>query len=510
MNKKLFSSSFSNVTLLGLKFCIAFIMTPVIVRSLGNHDYGIWEIGTSILGYMGLLQFGLPPAIVRYVARYTALEDKESLNRLYSTALCILAIIGVICFTVIVGFALLVPDILAEEGKNPLKYTYYFIIMAFQALVVFSGTLFQSFHEGFQRYYITNGITAFNSVTGAVIMYFLLTNGYGLIGLAAGNTIGMGLKFLTFHRLLRIERFGGFRFRSRDVSKRSARSLFSFGVKSFILGVSGRVAASAAPIIIGSFLSPAMVPFFSIPAGLLRRISNTVQAVTLGFMPYLSELHARKDTDRSLQIFFDASRFIVSFVCCSFLGVFFLGLPFISCWIGPSYAEKGKNVLFLLALYFLWPMLNPLQGRVLTSMGRQGKLAKVRAWEVLVNLGLSLAMVRPLGLEGVALAAVISRTLFEPVVFWVVSRNLNVTVWRYPREVLLSLLAPLAIGGAVYYLLLQALAPTTYTAILMIGAIGSAAYLAAFFLTSVSRTERQRLSDFVKKIFAPKLRFNSR
>lgn len=500
MNKKLFRSSFSNVSILGVKFCVTFVMTPIYVRALGNHDYGIWEIGVSILGYMGLLQFGIPPAIVRYVANYTALGDKDNLDRLYSTAISLLGCIGLVCALALATFAVLAPGVLTEgAAEDSLRYTYYLLIMASQVVVVFLGMLFQSFHEGCQRYHLTNAITAFNSVTGAVVLYLLLTNGFGLIALAAGNTIGMGLKFLTFQQLLRTERYGGFRFRLRNVSRESLRHLLSFGAKSFVLGISGRVAGSTAPIIIGAFINPATVPFYTIPAGLVRRVSNTVHAITLGFMPYFSELFARNESERTLRTFFDASRFIVGFVLGSYLGILFLGLPFISRWIGPSYAEKGEIVFYAIALYFLWPLLNPLHGRVLTSMARHDQLAKVRVWDALLNLALSLTMVQFWGIEGVALSAVFSKSIFEPIVLLVVCRNLEFPVWRYLREVLLPLVPPMLLGAAAYYLLLQAVTPDRYRTILLIAALGSAVYGAAFGLLSVSAQERHALAATLRK-----------
>ena len=70
--KRLLTNTFSNVSVLVIKLGITFLLTPVIVRSLGNYDYGIWEIIGSVLGYMGMLDLGLQPTISRFAARYNA------------------------------------------------------------------------------------------------------------------------------------------------------------------------------------------------------------------------------------------------------------------------------------------------------------------------------------------------------------------------------------------------------------------------------------------------------
>ena len=51
---------------------IPFIYTPVMLRILGQAEYGLYGIANSVMGYIGLLNFGIGSAILRYISKYRA------------------------------------------------------------------------------------------------------------------------------------------------------------------------------------------------------------------------------------------------------------------------------------------------------------------------------------------------------------------------------------------------------------------------------------------------------
>ena len=67
--KRILINTGSNVLVVFVKLVITLIMTPVLVHNLGNYDYGIWEIIIAVIGYMGLLDIGMKPAIARFAAK---------------------------------------------------------------------------------------------------------------------------------------------------------------------------------------------------------------------------------------------------------------------------------------------------------------------------------------------------------------------------------------------------------------------------------------------------------
>src|SRR5690554_8024057 len=98
-----------------IKLAITFIMTPIFVRSLGHYDYGLWEILGAIIGYMGLLDLGIKPAISRFAAKYQAEKGNEDLKLLYSSTFLFMGVVGLLIMSFFVLWGVFFPGIIAES-----------------------------------------------------------------------------------------------------------------------------------------------------------------------------------------------------------------------------------------------------------------------------------------------------------------------------------------------------------------------------------------------------------
>ena len=70
-------------------FIIAgFIMPRMIDNHLGQELLGVWDFGWSLVAYFDLIQAGINSSVNRYVARYRAADDMNSVNDTVSSGLC--------------------------------------------------------------------------------------------------------------------------------------------------------------------------------------------------------------------------------------------------------------------------------------------------------------------------------------------------------------------------------------------------------------------------------------
>lgn len=485
-----------------LKIAIVFIMAPLILKSLGNFDYGIWEMVFAIVEYMGMLDLGLQPAIVRYVARYNALGSREDMHKIYSSSFLFMVAMSLIMFCVFAGWGFLAPEFLAGGEGDRSKYTMFLLIIGVQLMFTFSGSVFECFLEGFQLYNLRNAVTIFNLIVGNTILYILLTNGGGLLTLAILNGIGLSLKYTIYGVLLATKRFGGFRFRTADVSWNTLKELLSFGYKSLIHSIAGRITMASDSIIIGTFLGPVAVTFFAIPANFINHVRNMTWAMTRAFMPLFSDLDAKGDKDSSEKIMMIGSRYVLGFILPVLIGLSLLGLPFLSRWMGNEYAEQGKWVLYIFIVAYLVQWLNPFSLRLLTGIGRQGLLAKINSASAALNIVLSLILVKYLGKEGVALGTLIPFLIFEPLLLSYTCKLIGKGVTEYLREVVLPLIAPNALFAGLLWLLTTIIEPADYLAIFGIGLFSFSLYILLFYALSIKRAEKAFLLTKLRARFS--------
>ena len=81
---------------MGLSIIIGLVYTPVMIRLLGQSEYGLYNTVSSTISMLSVLSLGFNSSYVRYMAKYKQDNDKEGLYRLNGLFLIIFSIIGLI------------------------------------------------------------------------------------------------------------------------------------------------------------------------------------------------------------------------------------------------------------------------------------------------------------------------------------------------------------------------------------------------------------------------------
>ena len=73
---------------------IPFIYTPIMLRILGQAEYGLYGIASSFMGYLNLLNFGIGGTVVRYIVKYRARADVKGEEQIFGLFIKIYSVIG--------------------------------------------------------------------------------------------------------------------------------------------------------------------------------------------------------------------------------------------------------------------------------------------------------------------------------------------------------------------------------------------------------------------------------
>ena len=465
-------------------------MTPLFIVNLGRYDYGLWEMIMSVIGYMGMLDLGLRPAISRYAAKFEAVNDQENLKVIYSTTCIFMAVIGIVlCISFVLWGIFFGQNLGAGSGSNQ-RYVFLLFIIGVQLLFVFPGVVAESYLEGFQKHYLRNNITIFNSIVSAFILYFWMTPSNGLLLLAGCNALGMSTKYVVFMWILSRQSYGGIKANIKLFSRAKLKEMLMFSSKSFIQGISTRIENGTDSLVIGSFLGPVMVPFYSIPANLVFYIRTFGWSLTHAFMPLFSGLNAVSETDKIKEVYLVASKYLVALILAVAAGICVVGGPFIVLWVGPDFRETSDLIIVLLVLFTAGPFVNPFSSRYLTAIGKHGIFARFAPVSAIINLGLSLILVHYYGIYGVAFASAVPIFIFVPIYLRYVCKNLELAVFYYLKKSVFPSLLPavfLVIVAAMFRIHGWLLSyPLMICAILLSATV----WVVAFWLVGLKKAER--------------------
>ncbi len=500
MKRRLVFNTASNIFTLFLKLAITFVMTPLLIKNMGNHDYGIWEMVGAVIGYMGILDLGIRPAVSRFASAFIAQKDEPALTRLFATAWYFLFAVGLLLAVSITFWAVFGADALAPAGEsdNYKKYVWFLLIIAMQMLIVFPSYTAESFLEAYQEYYLKNNITIVNSVLGAVILFAYITPENALVLLALCNAIGICIKYIFLVWLMQYRRpFLSFRW--AYFSWAQLKELLRFSIKTVIQGIAGRIESATDSLVIGFIMGPASVPLYSVPANLVGYVRMISWNFTHVFMPYFSALNALDDQKKIQEVYLTGSKLTVAPTIILAIGILLLGPEFLHIWVGEEIANSARSFLWVIVAFIVLPLLNPMSSRYLTAIDKHAFLAKWPLPFAFLNLALSLALIHPLGIFGVALGSLIPGLIFQPILLCVVCKHIGFSPWVYIRTSLLPWLLPavlmtLTIVGLQHYLVID-----SYGVLVTVAMAGSAVFGMVAWWFALDAGERAQLIGIVRR-----------
>jgi O-antigen/teichoic acid export membrane protein len=148
--------------------------------------------------------------------------------------------------------------------------------------------------------------------------------------------------------------------------------------------------------------------------------------------PLASKLEAAKNEGELRNVTLRATCYCMTIMLPIFLTFMIRGKSFIGLWMGSSYAEWSGHVLWILSLPWLFNAASSVAGSIMLGISRHKPIVPVVVTEGLANLGLSIVLVRSMGIFGVAWGTAIPdlcvNLLFWP---WYVRKTLGIPVRKY-------------------------------------------------------------------------------
>ena len=500
MLRSLLASTASNGSRFAVTTIITLVMTPVYIRELGNYDYGIWEIMMSVVGYLGLLDMGLRPTISRFTAYLSRSDDPAEQSALFATSLCMMAAVGVLISMALLTWSMTFPGVLAPDSDSAGRYATLIQIFAVHVVLSFPYFSLESTYEGRLFYTTKNNISIGHSIISATFLYHYLPQFDPLLLLVTVNVVMTASKLVLLFAILHTSSYGEYRFHPGHFSPSMMFRMLRFGGKALAQGIAGQVSKRADPLIIGAFLGPQKIVFFNLGSMLLERVKDSTQIMGHAFMPAFSTLHSASDQKTMDKYFQTGTKYIYGLAAASCAGLAAIGDVFISLWIGPEYGAEVRPIIWILAATALVGGALPLHNRFLMALNSHGILAIIYSARAVINVVLTLLLVRPFGLVGVASATLIGQLVTAPFVWAAVFRHLAMSPTTYVRSTLLPILGSTMVMMTCVVVALQLFPMDGWYRLLGIVALGVVVYVPLFVFGVLDSDDRRNLSGAIRKV----------
>lgn len=422
---------FSNWAGMVFGMLIAFFLAPYVVRKLGNTYYGVWTIVMDLTGYLGLLEMGVRQSVIRYVAKYQAENDPESMNRVAGSALTIYGFTSAACVLVSLGLAAAFPFVFKISADLVPTARWVVVITGLNIAQGLAFSVYYGIILGHQRYDVVFKVNTLGALVKAALTVALLSNGLGIVALGLMH-LAVGLASNLYALRYCARNVPGLAVRPKMHGSEWYRRIFTYGFKTFVMFLGQRVVHYSDSLLIGIVLGPAHVTFFVIGASLTEYMRMLVNQMTQIFTPLTSELQARRAQDKIEAVLMHGTK--LSLLIALPIAVVFLtmGRRFISLWMGEEYGPRSGDVLLVMTVTHLFGIAQYTTQDILQGLNKHHLSAIFRSVEAVANLLLSLALIQHWGIVGVAVGTAVPHLAIALFAYpWAISRIVRVDLRRY-------------------------------------------------------------------------------
>lgn len=433
---------------------VLFFLSPFVIHTLGNVQYGIWSLLSVLTGYMGILDLGVRASTGRYVTLYIGKKDHKSVDETIRTSLTFFSLIGILIVAVGVALGWVFPNVFLSV---PVEY--YVLVrlllpmLALNMWITTFGAVLASVLIAHDRFDLSNAVGLVTLAIRTAGTVLVLNAGMGLLGLTlivlGCNVLGVIITWILARRIYRRLKVWPFVF-----SKPRMREILGYGVAAFVSAIAIKIIGQTDLVIVGATIGVGEVTTYSVGAMLIYYSSTFIGQIGSTFFPPVQRAVAKGEIGSARWLFFRQARISLIFGLPMYVGFIIFAEPFIRLWMfGPSFSqaavESAAIVMGILAGSKLLYLLTVGSGGLLASLGHIRFNAAVAIIEAGLNLGLSLlfVLIFDLGLAGIATATIVSRlmvrTFIQP---WYACQKARIA-WR---SFLINVGGTGLLGGALF------------------------------------------------------------
>ncbi len=414
-----------------INILVVLLLTPFVIGMLGQNGYGIWVLVQSFSGFYGLINVGAAAAITRYVAAYASQKEYESLNEVAGTALAMFCVTAL----AVASIAFFLGGPLAGffngvDEENVVQFKHVVWIIGASVGVGFISGVFGGILAAHERYVLCNLLNLGITLLRVFLTVLFLLLGKGLIGVAFASLFSTIVGLLVFFwACKKVLPHVSVRFSS--AKWRVWRTLIIYGSGSFLVVVADRLIIDVDNVVIGRWVDVDSIAIYGIAAIIVRRVLRLISSGLSVLTPRFAALEAKGHYDEIRALFLKSQTLstLISFGACTLLFTF--GERFIVLWVGEAFQMSSVVLMILLVSYAISLSQNP-SIRLMYAVNKHYYYALATIIEGILNITISIALVKRYGIIGVAWGTTIStliiKVLFQPIY---VSRLIGISLWQY-------------------------------------------------------------------------------
>ena len=432
-----------NYVIIALNTIVGLAYTPYMLRCLGQNEYGLYSLVSSVIAYLTLLDFGFGNAIIRYTAKFRAEEKLQKQWEMFGMFLIVYSLIGIIAFcggvTLYFNVDYFFDNTMtnAELGQARIMM----LLLTINLAITFPLSIFGSIITAYENFIFQRLISIVRIIISTGVLVLVLAIGFKAVALVVVQTIFNILVLLInvvyCLRKLRIKIV----FNKIDVPFLKEISVYSFWI--FLNAIMDKIYWGSGQFVLGAISGTAAVAIFSVAIMLQQMYMQFSTSIASVLLPKLTAMTAKKKSEVEISdLFIRTGR--LQFIVMSLIlaGFIIFGKEFIIAWAGNDYLLS-----YYVALIFFVALFVPLiqnTGIAILQARNQMKFRSLLYLSIsIVSLIFQFFLSRQMGVIGCAIAIGVALIIGQGIVMnWYYQKRQHIDILKFWKQIGHMLIPP--------------------------------------------------------------------
>lgn len=484
-----------------VKILVNLIYTPIMLRLLGQSEYGLYQLVYSVVSYLSLLSLGFGSSYLRFYSRYKAKNDDDGvakLNGMFMIIFCSISALCIVCGIVMIGNI----RSIFGTGLTDAEYDTARVLMGMLVLnlaITFPNSVFNCSITANEKFLFQKLLILLQNIFSPFLTLPLLIMGYGSKGMVFITT------FLTFMLLVSnmfycLKKLH-IRFKFRRLQLKLLKEMWVFTFFIFLNQIIDQINWSVDKFLLGRLAGTTAVAIYGVGGQINTLYLQFSSSISNVFVPKVNRIVAETDDNNELtKLFTKVGRiqFIVLGLILS--GFLFVGVPFINMWAGKGYEDS-----YAIALFLIIPVTVPLIQNLGIEIQRAKNMHKARSivylFIAIANVFLSIPLIKMFGSIGAAMGTAISLFIGNVVFMnWYYQKRIGINIVFFWKEI--AKFIPAFIVPAVVGVLIMKFAPISgLWHILICATVYAIVYCVSMYFVGMNDEEKNLVMGPIKKFF---------
>lgn len=477
------------------------LFNPIIIRNLGQSEYGLYETIGSFVNYLAVLDFGFSAVVVRYTAKYESLgETKRRDEFLYTARRIYQCLAGVVVLGGLVLYSLL--DVIFGSTFSPAemeKAHYLFLFVLGTTALSIYGQVYAGALSGVERFIVPRVIRLAKIIFGKVVCILVILLGADSIGYTAVLFVFEGVGCVA--NCIYAQKIVSFSKCKANFAE--IKELLVFTGFLFIQAIASQLYWTIDKLVLGAMLGTATVAIYSVAMNLHNIVENISTSIRDVLLPKATRFAVSENGIKYIQQFMTkAGRLILIVFGLLFAGLLVLGKEFLFLWLGPEYLE-AYSIFIVLGATSLLPSILTIGETVCRAFNKHQFLSYANLVAAIINVGMTILFVRWWGMHGAAFATGVGLILVYTILRLIYyKKTFGLGIRRFFKDVFSGIVPALILTVVIGYGSCIILKNYSWLTLVIQAFIMTGVFGLAMFLFGFSSEEKKTAQNMIVKIKA--------